>query len=80
MFNVKALALTCGIFWSASLILFALLAMQTGMGSSMVDMLSEVYLGYSSTPVGLLYGAVWGFLDGLICGAIFAWLYNAIAR
>jgi len=80
MFNVKALALTCGIFWSASLVLFGLLAMQTGMGSSMVGLLSEVYLGYSSTPVGLLYGAVWGFLDGLICGAVFAWLYNAIAR
>ncbi|OIO54399.1 hypothetical protein AUJ46_03645 [Candidatus Peregrinibacteria bacterium CG1_02_54_53] len=79
MFNVKAFALACGIFWSVSLVLFGLITMQTGMGLSLVNMLSEMYLGYGPTFIGLIYGAVWGFLDGLVCGAIFAWLYNKIA-
>jgi hypothetical protein len=23
---------------------------------------------------------VWGFVDGVVCGAIFAWLYNKLAK
>jgi len=79
MINVRAFALTCGIFWAASLILIATLTMKTGLGLSFVNMVSEVYLGYGPTLVGALLGAMWGFLDGLVCGAIFAWLYNKIA-
>lgn len=80
MINIRAFALTCGIFWAASLILIAVLTMKTGLGLSFVDMAAEVYLGYGPTPVGVVIGAVWGFLDGLVCGAIFAWLYNKLAR
>jgi membrane associated rhomboid family serine protease len=29
--------------------------------------------------VGSLIGLAWGLLDGLIGGAIFAWLYNRLA-
>ncbi|MDD5103194.1 MAG: bacteriophage holin [Candidatus Peribacteraceae bacterium] len=79
MINIKAFALTCGIFWAASLLLVAFLTMKTGMGLSFVSIMSEVYFGYGPTFVGALIGAVWGFLDGLVCGAIFAWLYNKIA-
>jgi len=31
------------------------------------------------SPLGSLIGLVWGFVDGLIGGAIFAWLYNLLA-
>ncbi|MDD5041062.1 MAG: bacteriophage holin [Candidatus Peribacteraceae bacterium] len=79
MIHIRAFALTCGIFWSASLILIAFLSMKTGLALSFVNMMSEVYLGYGPTPVGAIIGAVWGFLDGLVCGAVFAWLYNKIA-
>lgn len=79
MINVKAFALTCGIFWAACLLLIALLTMKTGLGLSFVNMVSEVYLGYGPTPVGALVGIMWGFIDGLVCGAIFAWLYNKLA-
>ena len=80
MINVKAFALTCGIFWAASLVLVAVLTMKTGLGLSFVDMVAEVYLGYGPTPVGTVIGAMWGLLDGLFCGAVFAWLYNTLAR
>ncbi|ALM10415.1 MAG TPA: membrane-associated protein [Candidatus Peribacter riflensis] len=79
MINVKAFALTCGIFWAVGVVLFAALAAKTGMASSFVGLLSEIYLGYGPTLRGMLFGIVWGFLDGLVCGAVFAWLYNTIA-
>jgi len=79
MLNIRAFALTCGIFWAVVLFLLSLLTMKTGLGLSFVNMVSEVYLGYGPTFVGALIGAVWGFLDGLVCGVIFAWLYNKLA-
>ncbi len=44
--------------------------------------MASVYFGYHATRsiaeviVGTLYGAV----DGLIAGAVFAWLYNQLAK
>jgi len=40
--------------------------------------LGRVYRGYAVTPLGSLIGMIWAFVDGLIGGAIFAWLYNLI--
>jgi hypothetical protein len=39
-----------------------------------------VYRGYSISPLGSIAGLIWGFVDGLIGGAIFAWLYNKITE
>lgn len=33
-------------------------------------------LGYSISWVGILLGAIYGFIDGFILTAIFAWVYN----
>jgi hypothetical protein len=38
--------------------------------------LSKIYRGYTITPLGSVIGLLWGLLDGFICGAILAWLYN----
>ena len=35
--------------------------------------------GYNISASGSIIGLAWGFVDGLIGGAIFAWLYNFIA-
>lgn len=40
----------------------------------------RIYYGYSFTPMGSIIGAVWGFVDWGIAGAIFAWLYNKINK
>ncbi len=42
-------------------------------------LIGQVYRGYSISPLGSLIGLVWATPDGLIGGAIFAWLYNVIA-
>ena len=35
--------------------------------------------GYNISPIGSLVGFVWALGDGLIFGAIFAWLYNHVS-
>lgn len=52
--------------------------MLKGVGGEMLP-LSLIYPGYYITAVGSLVGLVWAFIDGLIGGVIFAWLYNMFA-
>jgi ammonia channel protein AmtB len=44
-----------------------------------VTFIGRIYRGYSITPGGSFIGLIWALFDGLIGGAIFAWLYNLIA-
>ncbi|TKJ41079.1 hypothetical protein CEE37_05275 [candidate division LCP-89 bacterium B3_LCP] len=76
--NVKALALTSAILVGVGLFLATWwLIILEGSGAT-TTIFNRVYLGYTITPLGSIIGLVWGFVDGLICGAIFAWLYNAL--
>jgi len=80
-FNVKALGLTCGIFWSLSVVIMTLWVMMLGDGmNDMLESLGGFYMGYDISYKGAVIGAVWGFFDGLIGGVIFAWLYNCIQK
>ena len=45
----------------------------------MTDFFVSVYPYYEVSPLGAVFGLLWGFVDGLIGGLIFAWIYNAIA-
>ena len=76
--NVKAFALTCGIGWAVSVFVYTwwYIALY---GVSIGRILPSFYLGYYVSPIGSIIGLIWGFFHGLICGAIFAWLYNFIA-
>ena len=80
-FNITALAIAAGVFWGAAMLLVSLANfMWPGYGIAFLDVISSVYPGYQagngigSVVVGTLYAAV----DGVIAGAIFAWLYNKI--
>ena len=78
--NIKAFALTCGIFWSALLFLLTWWLLVLEGSGAPPNLLTRIYPGYSISPLGSLMGLVWGFVDGLICGLIFAWLYNKLAK
>jgi hypothetical protein len=77
-FNVKAFALTVGIFWALSVFIITWWLIVFWGASGARTFLGLFYLGYSVSPVGSIIGLIWGFFDGLISGAIFAWLYNLI--
>jgi len=76
--DVKAFALACGLIWGIGLFVLTwwIIAFegQTGQPTT----IGLVYRGYAISAVGSLFGLVWAFFDGLIGGAIFAWLYNTI--
>lgn len=78
--SVKALALTSGILWGASVCLATLWLLMMGYDGRLISQLDHFYLGYTFSAVGAFVGLVWGFVDGAVCGAIFAWLYNKLAK
>lgn len=78
--DVKALGLTFGILWAVVFFLWTLIAIPTGYGAAMLEMIGTIYPGYSVTFGGALIGGVYAFIDGLIGGAVVAWLYNRLAR
>lgn len=55
---------------------FMLLTKGTGKSKTI---LGRAYFGYSISPLGSIVGFAWGFLDGLVSGALLAWIYNSIA-
>lgn len=76
-FNVKALALAAAIFSGGAVFLITWWLILLGHGGT-TFILCRAYPGYCVSPLGSVIGLLWGFVDGLICGAIFAVLYNAL--
>jgi hypothetical protein len=80
--NTKALALASAILWGLAMLLMSLANLFWGSYDQFLQIMSSVYPGYHATRsipeviVGTLYGAG----DGLVGGAVFAWLYNQFAK
>jgi hypothetical protein len=78
--NVKAFALAGGILWAASILILTWLEI-AGYGDMIAaGIVRNYYIGYSLTPLGSLIGAVYGFFDAGIGCAVFALLYNKLAK
>ncbi|MGH9547703.1 MAG: bacteriophage holin [Terriglobales bacterium] len=82
-FSTKGLALASGILWGLAMLVMGLANLIWGSyGQQFLQTMSSVYPGYHATRsiaeviVGTLYGAV----DGLFGGAVFAWLYNQFPK
>ena len=76
--NIKAFALACGLIWGLGLFLLTwwLIAFEGATGE--VTWIGRLYRGYTISPMGSVIGLIWALIDGLVGGAIFAWLYNFI--
>ncbi len=77
--NIRAFALTFAIWWGVGIFLLTWWVIAFGGVTNEPTFLARIYIGYEISPVGSVIGLVWGFVDALIAGAIFAWLYNLIA-
>jgi hypothetical protein len=77
--NLKAFALTSGILWGAAVFLMTLWLIAFGYEGGIMRQLDHFYFGYSVSVVGAVIGLAYGFVDGAIGGALFAWLYNKLA-
>ncbi|MDA3917215.1 MAG: hypothetical protein PF690_09605 [Deltaproteobacteria bacterium] len=78
-FNIKAFAIACGLIYGFVLFVSTWWLMARGY-SNQETFLSMVYPGLTISPLGSMVGLVYGFFDGVIIGAVFAWVYNHLAK
>lgn len=76
--SVKGLALAFGIIWGVGCLIMGIGAMY-GWAGPLVELMGSAYIGYGATVPGAFIGLAWGFADGFIGGAVFAWLYNKLS-
>lgn len=76
--NVKAFGLTCGIIWGLGLFFITWWIIAFSGATGETTLIGRLYIGYRISPAGSIIGLVWAFVDGLIGGLVFAWLYNLI--
>ena len=67
-----ALGLAVGITWGVVILMATRWVMILGGKGVTLAKLSMYYFGYSVTFIGSLIGLFWGFVDGLVGGAIVA--------
>jgi hypothetical protein len=77
--NVKAFAFTCGLIWGIGIFMLTWWIILIEGATGEPTIIGRVYLGFTISPAGSFIGLFWGLVDGLIGGAIFAWLYNLIS-
>ena len=79
--SVKSLAITAGIVWGGVIFLTGIASLiSPGYGTAMLELAASLYPGYQVGSIGSVFvGTLYAILDGVIVGAIFAWLYNWIA-
>jgi hypothetical protein len=75
----KAVGLALGIISGLSLLILTLLALYANYLTHIAELLIGVYPYYEISLQGSIAALIWGFVDGLICGVLFAWIYNLIA-
>ena len=79
--DAKAIAVTSGILWGACVLIVGIANMiWPNYGQAFLQLCASIYPGYHpGTGTGsVVIGAIYAFVDGLIGGAIFGWLYNLI--
>jgi hypothetical protein len=76
--NIKAFAFACGLIWGIGLFLLTWWVIISGGSTGETTLIGRVYWGYNISALGSIIGLIWAFVDGLIGGAVFAWLYNRL--
>lgn len=82
-FNTKALALTSAILWGMAMLVTGLANLiWSNYGQGFLQTMSSVYPGYHATRTiaEVIVGTLYGVVDGLVGGAVFAWFYNQFAK
>jgi hypothetical protein len=74
--NAKSLALTCGILWGFAVFFATIWLLIIGASGKTISLLGAFYFGYQFSIAGAFVGLIWGFVDGVIGGFLFAYIYN----
>lgn len=74
--DIRSLGLALGVLKGLCLLFLGLIAWGPGWSFAIVELIGQLYIGYTPTLVGSIIGGVYGLIDGFIAGALLAWLYN----
>lgn len=77
--NIRAFSLTAAILWGMGLFLGTWWLILWDGATGDPTLIGRLYRGYSISALGSFIGLAWAFVDGLIGGALFAWVYNALS-
>jgi len=69
-----------GLIWGLGTMLLGWAGWLWAYGLPMIQMWGHVYLGFSATFLGGIYGGLWGFVDFFIFGLLVAWVYNSCCK
>jgi len=76
-----ALGIALGVVWGGALFVTTLVSLYTDYGRLFLESLPQsIYPGYTISLTGSVLGLIYGFLDGLVGGALLGWIYNRIAK
>jgi hypothetical protein len=81
--HITALSLTAGFIWGASVLLVALANLiWPSYGNAFLEFAASIYPGYHPGAGfgSVISGTLYGFVDGTVGGALFAWIYNLLAH
>lgn len=78
--SVKAFALACGILFAVWMLLAGLLALAVpDWGAHFMSTAAAFYPGIGGLTLwSVVVGTLYALVDGLVGGAVFAWLYNRL--
>ena len=78
--NGKAFALAAAILSGVASFLLTLLSVLTGFAKEFFDIIAPFHPGYSHSFLGALISSFWMFLDRLIIGTLFPFIYNPLVK
>lgn len=80
--EIRAFAIASGLVWGGAILLVALLnLLRASYGLAFLEVVASIYPGYHA-GMGLgsaVTGAFYGLVDGVVGGALFAWIHNMFA-
>ena len=76
--DVKSFTLGVGAVGVLYMLFHGLGVMLFGWGTALSKVIGSLYIGFEPSILGVLIGAVWGFIDGAIAGLIIALVYNKL--
>lgn len=78
--SIKAFALACGILFAVWMLLAGIVAvMFPDWGTRFMDVVGAFYPGVGGVAFGqVIVATLYALVDGLVGGAVFAWLYNRL--
>ncbi|THB74912.1 MAG: hypothetical protein D3926_21160 [Desulfobacteraceae bacterium] len=77
--NINAFGITSGLVLGTGLFCFTWWVILFEGVTRETTLIGTLYRGYSISPGGSFIGLGYGLVDGMIFGALFAWLYNMLA-